>query len=251
MVSWDRDRVSTVDSIDVPATPSSAELRDAYAEEVRALTYGLVAMRADSLVIGRIELLRFGAPKVTGRSVQWSIQGGLLSGRPGGTLRVEARDGRVTSSLEGWTPRLPRPLYVPTQLQVHLLFTRLYLLRLRGREPAPRPRAAHGDRINAAAIDVAFCLTLAALTGQRRRPRRVVAIAAIYHVACWSTSGRTLGGLVMRQRVVAVDGSRLTPAQALLRLALLPASWVTRRPLHDELAGTDVVRDKPTDEVGL
>ena len=249
MVIWRGGRVSTEDSIEVPATPSGADLRDAYAEEVRAFTYGLVAMRGDSLVIGRVELLRFGPPKVTGSSVEWSMQGGLLSGRPGGRLRVEARDGRVVASLEGWTPRLPRPLYVPTHLQIHLLFTRLYLLRLRGRKPAPGPRAARRDRLNAAAIDVAFCLTLAGLTG-RRGPRRVLAIAAIYHVACWSTGGRTLGGLVMRQRVVAVDGSRLTPAQALLRLALLPASWVTGRPVHDELAATDVVSDS-VDEVGL
>ena len=244
MVRWEGYQVSTVDSVDVPATPSGAELRDAYAEEVRAFTFGLVRMRGGSVLLGPVELLRFAPPKVTRRAVEWSIEGGLLSGRPGGTLRVGARDGRVMSALDGWTPRLPRPLYAATQLQVHLLFTRLYLLRLRGREPAPGLPATRGNRLEAAAIDVAFCLTLAGLTG-RRRPRSLLAIAAIYHVACWSITGRTLGGLVMRQRVVAVDGSRLTPAQALFRLALLPASWITRRPIHDELAATDVVRDNP------
>jgi len=91
-------------------------------------------------------------------------------------------------------------------------------------------------------VDVAFCLTLARVTG---RPRwgRTLAIAIAYHVACWSTSGRTLGGVVMRQRVVSVDGSRLTPTQSLLRLALLPASWLLRRPLHDDLASTEVIAD--------
>jgi hypothetical protein len=244
MVHWVQDRVSTAASIDVPKSPSGAELRDAYAEEVRAMTFGLVTLRDDAIVLGPLELLRFGPPKVTRHAVEWSIQGGVLSARPGGTLRTESRDGRVVASLEGWTPRLPRLLYVPTQLQVHLLFTRLYLLRLRGSEPAPDQRASRRDRLNAAAVDIAVCLTLAGLT-VRRRPRRVLAIAAIaasYHVACWSASGRTLGGLVMRQRVVASDGSRVAAAQALFRLALLPASWITRRPVHDELAATAVIR---------
>ena len=239
-VAWDGGRVSTVDSIDAISSLTGAQLRDAYAEEVRAMTFGLVTMRGSSTVLGPVELLRFGAPKLTRHAVEWSIEGGLLSGRPGGTLRVEATKGHVVASLEGWTPRLPRALYVPTHLQVHLLFTRLYLLRLHGREPAPGPRASRRDRLNAAAVDVAFCLTLAGLTG-RRRPRRVLGIAAIYHVACWTIAGRTLGGLVTRQRVVAVDGSRVTAAQALFRLALLPVSWITRRPVHDELAATEVI----------
>lgn len=242
MVRWDVDRVSTTDSVEVASPPSGADMRDGYAQEVRSFTLGLVAMRGDSIVLGPLELLRFGAPRVSRNAVQWPIQGGLLSARPGGTLRVEARDGRVVASVEGWMPRLPRALYAATQLQVHLLFTRLYLLRFRGREPAPGPRASRGDRLKAAAIDAAFCLTLAGLTG-RRRPRRAIAIAAIYHLACWSTTGRTLGGLVMRQRVVAVDGSRLTPGQALLRLALLPAAWIARRPVHDEVAATNVMHE--------
>jgi uncharacterized RDD family membrane protein YckC len=125
---------------------------------------------------------------------------------------------------------------------VHLLFMRLYLLRLRGREPAPGTRATSSERFDAAAVDVALCLTLARLFGWRRL-RRTVAIAAVYHVACWSIAGRTFGGLVMGQRVVAVDGSRLTPAQALFRLVLLPASWITGRPVQDELAATEVIVD--------
>jgi len=155
---------------------------------------------------------------------------------------VQASGGQVEATVAGYTPSLPRPIYDFTHLQVHQLFTRLYLLRLRGRQPAPGPRASSEDRFRAASVDVAFCLTLARVTG---RPRwgRTLAIAIAYHVACWSTSGRTLGGVVMRQRVVSVDGSRLTPAQSLLRLALLPASWLMHRPLHDDLAATDVIID--------
>ena len=63
------------------------------------------------------------------------------------------------------------------------------------------------------------------------------------NVACWSTSGQPLGGLVTRQRVVSVDGSRLTPTQSLARLAALPLSWILRRPVHDEFAGTEVIAD--------
>ena len=242
VVRWDDDRVATEDSVAVGAKPTGAELRDRYAETVRTLTFGLVAVRDNSLVLGRFDLVHFGTPKVTRSAVEWPIEGGVLSGRPGGRWRLEAKGGRVEASLDGWVPRLPRLFYVPTHLQVHLLFTRLYLLRLRGREPAAGVRATPNDRLNAAAVDAAFCLTLAGLTGTRRLGRTLT-IAAIYHVACWSITGRTLGGLVMRQRVVAVDGSPLTPTQALLRFALLPASWLLRRPIHDELAASDVVSD--------
>jgi uncharacterized RDD family membrane protein YckC len=64
----------------------------------------------------------------------------------------------------------------------------------------------------------------------------------VYHAACWSVWGRTLGGLVLRQRVVAVDGTPLAPTQSLLRFVLLPMSWITRRPLHDEIARSVVIR---------
>jgi uncharacterized RDD family membrane protein YckC len=71
----------------------------------------------------------------------------------------------------------------------------------------------------------------------------LLGIAAGYHIACWSTSGQTLGGMVLQQRVVAVDGSRVSPLQAVVRLVVLPLSWVLRRPVHDEFAGTEVIAD--------
>jgi hypothetical protein len=235
--------VTTLDSVHVAAAPTGRQLRDEYVAAVSALTFGLVRFVGGSLRLGPIELLRFGRPAMTPTGVAWPITGGLLSKRPGGTLRVEAHDGRVEASLDAWTPSLPMPVYRLTQFQVHLLFTRLYLLRLRGREPAPGRRATRESRLDAAAVDGAFCLTLAGLTGSRRL-RRVLAIAAVYHVACWCTGGRTLGGLVTRQRVVAVDGSRVTVPQAMLRFALLPVAWMTRRPVHDELAATDVITEQ-------
>lgn len=240
VVTWDGGRVSTQASVEVAQPIAGATLRDSYLDAVRTLTLGLVTVRGNSLVAGPIELLRFGAPKVTRSAVDWPIQGGLLAGRPGGHWRVESSGGRVEASVTGYLPRLPRPVYSLTHLQVHLLFTRLYLLRLHGRTPPPGVTPSSCDRMRAASVDVAFCLTLAGLFG-RRRLRRTLAIAAVYHVACWSLAGRTLGGMVTRQRVVAVDGTRLTPTQSLLRLMLLPVSWVARRPDHDEVACSEVI----------
>lgn len=240
VVTWDGDEVSTRASVEVAAPVSGATLRDSYLDAVHTLTFGLVGVRGNSIVLGPVDLLRFGSPKVGRNAVGWPIEGGLLAGRPGGQLRVEAKAGRVEATVTGYAPVLPRLLYSLTQLHVHQLFTRLYLLRLHGREPAPGIPAAPRDRLRAASVDIAFCLTLAGLFG-RRRVRRTLAIAAVYHVTCWSIWGRTLGGMVTRQSVVAVDGSRLTPTQSLLRFALLPISWVLRRPIHDEIAASDVI----------
>ena len=246
VVTWDDDRVSTRAAVAAVGPFTGARLRDSYLDAVRALDTYLDMMIT---LPGPLELLRFGPPRVTRDAVDWPIEGGLLAGRPGGHWRVEASSAQVEAILTGYRPRLPRLLYTLSHLQVHQLFTRLYLLRVRGGEPAPGVRAAPQDRFRAAAVDVAFCLTLARLSG-RRRLRRTLAIAIAYHVGCWSISGRTLGGLVLRQRVVAVDGSRLTPTQSLLRLALLPAAWIDllvrparARPVHDELASTDVISD--------
>jgi len=243
MVRWKGDAVSTRDAIALTNPPSGAAMRSAFIETLPVVTLGLVNLRGSALMIGPIDLLRFGRATVTQRSVEWPIRGGLLAATAGGKWRIESTEDSVVATVTGYRPSLPRPIYRLTQLQVHMLFTRLLLLRMRGRDPAPGTIAAPHDRVRAASVDVAFCMTLARLTG-RRSLRRTLLIAAAYHVACWSTTGRTLGGEVMRQRVVAVDGSRLTPAQSLLRLVMLPASWITWRPLHDEVAGSMVMTDE-------
>ena len=71
----------------------------------------------------------------------------------------------------------------------------------------------------------------------------LLGVVAGYHVACWTFGGRTLGGAVMKQRVVAVDGSDVSTGQAIVRLAALPIAAVRRRSSHDEIAGTEVVAD--------
>ncbi|HKC20826.1 MAG TPA: RDD family protein [Candidatus Dormibacteraeota bacterium] len=241
MISWDGDRVSTSDSVAVDSPLSGAALRDSYAEAVGALTLGLARWRENAVRVGPLVMLRFGEPQVGPNFVEWPIEGGLLAHR-GGHWRIEAKDGKVEATAEHHRPAIPRPIYDATHLQLHQLLTHLYLLRVRGASPSPGADCPPEDRFRAAAVDVAFCLTLTGLTG-RRRTRRALLIAAAYHVACWSLTGRTLGGLVMRERVVAIDGSRPTVTQSMFRLALLPLSWIVSRPVHDELAATRVIRD--------
>ncbi|HSS60134.1 MAG TPA: RDD family protein [Candidatus Limnocylindrales bacterium] len=242
VVRWNDGRVSATASVEVPGRLTGARLRDSYADVLRALTFGFVSLPDNSIRLGPIELLRFGKPAVSRSAVDWPIEGGLLAGGPGGRWRIESSRGQVRATVDGYRPALPRPVYVVSHLQVHQLFTRLYLLRLRGAEPPPGEPAQRRDRLRAAAVDVAMCFTLARFAG-RRRPGRLLLVTAAYHVACWSLAGRTLGGLVIRQRVVAYDGSRLTPTQSMLRLALTPLSWLRGRPLHDEIACTTVIRD--------
>jgi uncharacterized RDD family membrane protein YckC len=71
----------------------------------------------------------------------------------------------------------------------------------------------------------------------------LLGITAGYHVAWWSKSGRTIGGVITRQRVVAVDGSRASVGQSLIRLLALPLAAVRMRAVHDEIAATEVITE--------
>lgn len=225
----------------MPRAITGKELRDGFLAGIEVVTLGIVRAHGNSLRLGPFELLRFGNAKVSRSRVQWPVEGGLATGAPGGSLRIEAGGGRLVSSLEGYRPRLPRPLYAITQLPIHHLTTRLHLLRVRGRRPEPGVPAAPANRLAAGAIDLALCAAIAATTGRRRRLPAFLGIAAGYHVACWTFGGRTLGGVVMRQRVVAVDGSTLSAGQALVRLAALPVAALRGRAVHDDAAGTEVI----------
>jgi hypothetical protein len=225
----------------MPIAVTGKALRDSFWADIPALTLGLVHVRDVSLRVGPLELLRFGPAKVSRSGVQWPIEGGLLARAPGGRLRIEAGYGRLVASVEGYQPALPRPIYVLTQLPVHHLWTRLHLLRVRGRQPAPGAPADPSERFAAAAVDVGLCIAVAGVIGGRRRIPALLGITAGYHVVCWTFSGRTVGGALMRQRVVSVDGSRLSAGQAIVRLAALPLAALQRRNVHDEVAGTDVV----------
>jgi hypothetical protein len=236
-------KVAVEDSIDFPRAATGRQLRDRYVEDVPALSFGLLHVRRSSVCLGPFELLRFGAAKVTPHAVEWPIEGGILARGPGGRFRIEAARSRLVASVEKYRPRLPLSLYRLTQLPIHHLFIRIHLLRVRGPEPAPGVAAPAQDRRRAAMVDLALCTVLTGVMSKRPRLSLFLGVAAAYHVACWSTSGRTLGGLVMRQRVVSLDGSRAAAGQSLVRLVALPFAWARGRPVHDEAAGTTVVRD--------
>ncbi len=242
VVTWSDGSVSVRDSAGGTPPLSGADLAERYWIAMRELTLGLVGRRGDAVVVGPFELLRFGAAHVGPHAVEWPIEGGLLADAAGGAWRIASRDGEVEAAMTGFRPRLPRPLYAVSHLQVHLLFTRLFLLRLRAPQAAPPGvRASRRERNRAAAVDVALCVALARTLGRRHRVAATLGVLAGYHVGCWTTSGRTLGGMLTGRRVVSADGRPLTPGQAALRFVAWPLSWFARRPVHDEIAGTDVI----------
>ena len=220
---------------------SGAQLADRYWDAMDRLTFAVTRRRGNSVMAGPFELLRFGEPVVGPHSVEWPIVGGILAGSAGGRWRVRTAGGSAVASIEDFRPSLPRPLYALTHLQVHLLFSRLFLLRLRDSASTPGAPAAPESRLRAATVDVALCLVLNRIVTRRFRPSAALALLAGYHIACWSTSGRTLGGVMMGQRVVSADGRPLLAAQAALRLVTAPLSWIAHRPVHDEIAGTVVI----------
>lgn len=238
---WRDGRVFVEDSVADSRPLTGRALREGFLEDLPRLTFGLVHVRGSALAAGPVDLLRFGRPRVTRNAVEWKIEGGLAARAAGGTWRIESSDGRIRASVDGYRPLLPRPLYLVAHLPIHLLFTRMFLLRVRGREPAPGQTASSSDRLRAAAIDVAFCAALTGFVARRPRVRMLAGVLAGYHVACWSMSGQTVGGLLTRQRVVATDGSRPTVGQSIVRLLALPLSWLRGRPDHDEIAWTDVI----------
>jgi hypothetical protein len=242
-VRWGDGRVWVEDSVASPSAISGKELRGQFVSDVSALTFGLVRMRGSSMVLGPLEILRFGRPKTTRTGVDWPVEGGLAAGAAGGHWSISASGGRLVASLEGYRPRLPRFIYALTQLPIHHLVMRLHLLRARGRVPSPGVPAAPTRRIAAGAIDVGLCAAASLLAGRRRRIAAFAGLAVGYHVACWSTSGRTVGGLIAGQRVVSVDGSRVTIGQSLVRLLALPVAALRLRAVHDEISGTEVIAD--------
>jgi hypothetical protein len=229
--------VEVVDSVRTPVPPPPERLRDGYFEVIERLLAGLVRWTGDAFRFGPLSLIEFGRPARTAGGWSFPVTGGLLAAGPGGSLDLETRDGVTSASVHGYRPSLPRPLYRLTQLPFHHLQSRLALLSVRGRLPAPAPPATPTGRLAAGAIDALICLGLA-----RGRPVRAAVIGAVYLLAGWSLVGLTPGGLLLHQRVVAVDGSPVTLGQALVRLVLLPASLLRLRAVHDEVAGTEVVR---------
>jgi hypothetical protein len=235
--------VTFEDSVASTRAISGRELREAFSRDMTTLTLGLVRARGSSLFVGPVEIIRFGPPKTTRTSVELPIDGGLAVREPGGHLRIAASKGRLTASVEEYRPRLPLPIYVLTQLPFHHAIMRMHLLRERGRLPVPGMPAAPPARIAAGAIDAGLCAAVTLLAFRRRRVLALAAVTVGYHIACWSLSGRTVGGLIVKQRIVSVDGSHVSPGQSLVRLLVLPVAAIRLRAIHDQISGTEVITD--------
>lgn len=220
------------DRVFAPHPVSLDAVRARFPQSLARFTLGVVRGEPDGFYLGSLPLIRLGAPEAAGEDVRWPVTGGLLTRRPGGWVGFESAGGVLRGYLRGWSPALPAWLYAVTQRPVHHELTRLYLLQVRGREPLPGPEAPRARRLAAVAVDLALCLALA---GGRRR--RFPIVAAGYHVGAWAVAGRTVGGALLEQRLRAVDGSRVTPGQAVARLLLLP--FGPRR--QDAVAGTAVL----------
>ena len=240
---WVDDEVEVEDSVRSPRALTGESMRDGFFDAMSTLSLGLVRMDGGSLHVGPFEMLHFDLPATTSQSVSWPIDGGLLATAPGGYLELRSTEGEIVARVEGYRPRLPKPVYMLTQLPLHHAVVRLQLLRLRGRRPVAGVPADVTGRLAAGAIDAAICAGVALVVARKRRLRALVALAAGYHVVAWATSERTIGGAVLRQRVVSIDGSRPSLAQAALRFATLPFALFRLRATHDEIAGTEVVTD--------
>jgi hypothetical protein len=242
-MKWVGGRVTVEDSVASSRKVTGRDLREDYFREMTRLTFGLLRQKGSALTLGPLEIIRFGSPKTARTAVELPIEGGLAVRAPGGHLRIAAAKGRITASVEGYRPRLPLPVYMLIQLPIHHIVLRLYLLSERGRLPTPGVPAPPTRRAAAAAIDAGVCVAAALVAGKGRRLPALVGITAGYHIACWTISGRTIGGALTRQRVVAVDGSRVSIGQAVIRLLALPFAVARVRALHDEIAGTEVISD--------
>lgn len=233
--------VHALNRVAAPIQPDRRRLRDGFFGAIGRLTLGLVRGERWRLALGPLTLLRFGPPVFEEGAWSWPIRGGLLTRGPGGQLCYGWRDGELIGSVDGYRPLLPRPVHRVLQAPVHHVITRLFLLNLRGHSPPPGVAAGPGRRLATASLDLALCAGIVAAVGPRRRLAAFALVAAAYHVGFWSAGGRTPAAWLTGQRLVALDGSRVEPAQAAIRLATLPFAARALRPLHDAAAATEVI----------
>ncbi len=241
--------VAVTDQVRSPLAPSREALRDGYFSGSARALFGLVRFGQNRYHAGPLTLFRFGAPRFQQPAWVFPIEGGLLARRPAGEVRVGWSEGRLYCSLEGYEPRLPRPLFRVTQLPFHREVSRIALLQIRGRVPSPGIPAEPWRRLLAAVLDVAAATSIAVVCGPRRKGARTLflgaAVLAGQTLIPALTGGVTLGGRLAGTRVTAVDGSPVHLAQLLVRVAALPLGLRTLRDRHDELAGTEVILSGP------
>lgn len=132
----------------------AGELVEAYWDEIRRITLGLVRARATTgsaelALVGAVSLFRFGAPEVSATAdrveCRFPIVGGVLAKRSGGSLTIAQRAGpspELVVTVEDYAPRLDsgRPrgglrtlAYRHLQQPVHAAIGRRYLDRMAAR----------------------------------------------------------------------------------------------------------------------
>src|SRR5260370_31187685 len=161
---WIDGEVQVEDSVRATKPLSGEALGEGFWEVASEPSRGLIRMRGAAVYLGPLELLRFDYPATTTQSVSWPIEGGVLAGEAGGYLEVRSADGHLVAKVEGYRPRLPKAVYMLTQLPVHHALPRLQLLRLPGRRPVPGGPADVSGRLAAGPIH-AGTYALSARTG--------------------------------------------------------------------------------------
>jgi uncharacterized RDD family membrane protein YckC len=131
---------------------------------------------------------------------------------------------------------------------------------LQGNSTLSFPHASFNERLAALALDMVLVGILAQvvrldrLFGGWSPDGNLILVALAYHVAFWTWKQTTIGGIICQLRVIRVDGTPLTFAEAFVRglsgiFSLLLAGvgflWILRDPerqaWHDRIAGTFVV----------
>jgi hypothetical protein len=135
----ERPPVHQEDRVPAPGPVPAPLLRDAYFAWLRWLTFGLIHGRHWAVCLGPLTLLSFAPPVATADGWAWPITGGLLARAPGGCLTIAWREGALIATVDGYHPRLPRPLYEAFQERVHHAVMSRFLRRLRDTPPPANP----------------------------------------------------------------------------------------------------------------
>jgi uncharacterized RDD family membrane protein YckC len=115
------------------------------------------------------------------------------------------------------------------------------------------PRAGFWIRFLATLLDLVLVSLIVFLAF--KRPAWFPLAWLIYHLGFWIWQGTTVGGIICSLRIVRLNGERLTPAAATVRLlgsifslavaglGFFWAGWsADKQSWHDKIAGTTIVR---------
>lgn len=114
------------------------------------------------------------------------------------------------------------------------------------------PRAGFWERMGAGFLDIVLVSILGGLVGG---PPLGFLVALAYFAGMWAWKGTTIGGIVLKLKVVRLDGQPVTFPVALVRglaaafsiiVCFLGFLWIAwdndKQGWHDKIAGTAVVR---------